>query len=405
MSNTHEPPENGRGAEGAESDPSVEPGVRPNGQGAPSESPATPEMPPQYAPPQGDVPPQYAPPQAYGAPPQGEAPPYGAPGQQYAQPQYGAPEQQYAQPQYAPPPPYAQAGAGTNPGQPGAASQGYPGQPGQGPYGAPQGPREPRQPNMVGLIGFIVAIVGFVFACIPPVVWASWILLPAALVLGIVALCLKNKKKGLGIAALGISVVGFIVSIVVFFVSLAMVFGQVVSDTSNLPDISELEEEWGDALPDATEGDPGAPVDPADALALGESIDAGDWAYTVNAVDVDAVNEISAESSINGEPDAGMTFILVNITAEYTGSGSGAGMSAPPLLVSFVDEDGTRYTELQKTLIAPDDLITQGPAESEGTVTGNLALQVPADTAEQGVLAVDTSIADPNGGEHFVAVK
>lgn len=399
MSNTQEPSENGPGPEGVESDPSAEPAVQPEASGgaqyAPPEPPfVSPEpqqppasyAPPQYAPPQNAEQPQYAPPQ-YAQQPQ-YAPPQQVPGQQ------DPGQQQYTgQPGYPGQQPY--------PGQPGQPGQ--PGAPGQGPYGPPQGPREPKQPNLVGLIGFIVAIVGFIVACIPPVVWVSWILLPAALVLGIVALCLKGKKKGLGIAALGISVVGAIVSAVVFFVSLAMMFGQVVSDSSNLPDLSELEEEWGDAqLPEATEG---TPVDPADALPLGTPIEAGDWTYTINSVDFDAVDEIAAESSVNGSPEAGMTYILVNVTSEYSGSGSGEGQAAPSLFLSFVDPDGMTYTELQKTLIAPDDLLFQSPTESEGKTTGNLALQVPEATAEEGVLAVDTTLADPAGDETFIAVK
>ena len=84
----------------------------------------------------------------------------------------------------------------------------------------------PAQPyksrNTVGIIALIVSIAGAVCIVIPPVMLIGWVLVGIAFVLSIVALCLRNRKRGQGIAALIISVVGMILGLVVgFFVALA----------------------------------------------------------------------------------------------------------------------------------------------------------------------------------------
>ena len=70
---------------------------------------------------------------------------------------------------------------------------------------------------MVGLIALITAVLGFIFACVPGALIVGWVLLPIAFILALVSLFVKDKPKGMGIAALIVSVVGTIVGFVVFF--------------------------------------------------------------------------------------------------------------------------------------------------------------------------------------------
>src|SRR5690554_1611410 len=74
------------------------------------------------------------------------------------------------------------------------------------------------QKNTIGLVALIASIVGFIFACIPGALIVGWILLPISFILAIVALAQKGKKKGMGVTALILSVVGTIVGMIVFFV-------------------------------------------------------------------------------------------------------------------------------------------------------------------------------------------
>ncbi|GGH64332.1 Ltp family lipoprotein [Rothia aerolata] len=86
-----------------------------------------------------------------------------------------------------------------------------PGQPGQMPNG-----KKPR--NVVGLVALGLGVLGFILACIPGVMILGWLLLLAALVVGIVGLFQKNREKISSIIAIVLSVVGSIVSAIVLFV-------------------------------------------------------------------------------------------------------------------------------------------------------------------------------------------
>lgn len=77
------------------------------------------------------------------------------------------------------------------------------------------------QPNLqrsfIGLIALVSGIAGFGFACVPDTFIIGWILLFAALVLGIVGAFLSGKTKGTSIAAIVVSIVGTIAGAIVFF--------------------------------------------------------------------------------------------------------------------------------------------------------------------------------------------
>lgn len=123
-----------------------------------------------------------------------EQPP--TPPQPNGQPPYG--QQPYAQQ------PYAQQPYGQQP----YAQQPY-GQPGQ-----PGGQPPAKTGNGLGLAALIVGGVAFIGAFIPFVNFATGLLAFVGLVLGIIALFLKNKSKGLAIAGTAVSLVAMILSIV-----------------------------------------------------------------------------------------------------------------------------------------------------------------------------------------------
>ena len=68
--------------------------------------------------------------------------------------------------------------------------------------------------NTLGLVALIIAVVGFIFACIPGALIVGWVLLPIAFILGLVSLFMKGRGKGLGLAAIILSVVGTVVAVV-----------------------------------------------------------------------------------------------------------------------------------------------------------------------------------------------
>jgi hypothetical protein len=73
----------------------------------------------------------------------------------------------------------------------------------------------PRGLNVPGLIALILGILTFVFAVIPPTAVIAWIFAIGGIVMAIIGLTRKGRGKATSIAALILSVVGWIVAIVV----------------------------------------------------------------------------------------------------------------------------------------------------------------------------------------------
>lgn len=79
--------------------------------------------------------------------------------------------------------------------------------------------------NQVGRIALIAAIAGTIFACWPGWFLAGWVLLPAAFVLGIVAVALPGRTRGNAVSAIVISIIGTIAGFSVFFSTVFDGFG------------------------------------------------------------------------------------------------------------------------------------------------------------------------------------
>lgn len=181
------------------------------------QSPASPEVPVPPIPP--------APPTAYpGYPgtPAGpsQSDPYGTSG--YAAPAAPGASSYPTAPGYPAP---ADAGYPA-PGYPAAGGPGYPA-PGYG-GSAPA----PQRPKGLAITALVLAGIGLVMAFIPFVTWFAGLPLIAAFVMGIVALVNKKQGgKGLAIASIAVSVVGWIVSIIFSIASFGIIGQTAVEDT------------------------------------------------------------------------------------------------------------------------------------------------------------------------------
>jgi hypothetical protein len=76
--------------------------------------------------------------------------------------------------------------------------------------------QEPVRSNLMGVVALGLAIVGFILAALLLTAGIAWILLLPALILGVVALTLKNRRKGAALAAVIIALVAFVLSFVGF---------------------------------------------------------------------------------------------------------------------------------------------------------------------------------------------
>ncbi|MGO1538641.1 MAG: hypothetical protein ACTHW3_04635 [Leucobacter sp.] len=248
-------------------------------------------------------------------------------------------------------------------------------------------PPAKKSKNTVGLIAFIVAVVGFIFACVPGALIVGWIALPIAFILAIVSLFMKGKTKGLGITALIISVVGTIVGVIVFMSVVATSFdeafgGGEVTVTAPEEEAAEVVDE------EPTEAEVGTRDNP---YPLGTTIEQGDWAVTINSVDLNATDALMASDLYNESPGDGNVYMMTNLTATYNGDNPDG--ETPWVTVDYVTVEGNTINGLDQILIAPDEFDIMSTLYDGASTTGNQALEIPADTAADGVLAVSPTIA------------
>jgi hypothetical protein len=297
----------------------------------------------------------------------------------------------------------------TTPELPGASSQQtaphQPNQPNstQTNYGSSQAlppqPNAKKQRNTLGLIALIAAVLGFIFACMPGALIVGWVLLPIAFILAIVSLFIKDKPKGMGIAALILSIVGTIVGFVVFFAVVGSSFDNAFGsgDTKVAAPTGEAGSNAG-AAENKTETEAGSRENPSP---IGSVIESDDWRVVINSVTLAASDAVTGANEFNEPPAEGSEYILVNYSATYLGDDSNGQM---PALVSveYVTADGTTINSFDNFIMAPEAMDTTSTLYKDGTATGNVAFEVPSATASQGVLAVRPGML---GDKVFVAVQ
>lgn len=263
----------------------------------------------------------------------------------------------------------------------------------------PQPPETKKPKNVVGLIALITAVLGFIFACMPGALIVGWVLLPIAFILAIVSLFIKDKPKGMGIAALILSIVGTIVGVVVFFAVVGSSFDNAFGsgDTKVVAPSGEAGSPAG-AVENKAEAATGTRENPSP---IGSVVESDDWRIVINSVTLAASDAVAAANEFNDPPAEGSEYILVNYSATYLGDDANGQM---PAFVSleYVTADGRTINSFDKTVIAPDAIDSSNTLYKDGTATGNVAFEVPSATAAQGVLAVRPGmLAD----KVFVAVQ
>ena len=253
----------------------------------------------------------------------------------------------------------------------------------------------------------IIAIIGFIFACIPGALVVGWVLLPIAFILAIVGLTRSGQKKGTSITALILSIVGTIIGFVVFLTVVTDAVDDAFSDidggeleasTSDSDSEAATEQsdaDVGDEVNDAAEGEaddatdaPGTRDNP---LAIGDEVQNDDWTITLGSP-YEATDEVLAENQFNEEPEAGMEFWILPITATYEGEDTGhAGMD---LTAKFVGDDGRTYNDYEPGCgVIPDDLMDIDSLYADGTAEGNTCISVPE--GAPGLWTISTLLGDP----------
>ncbi|NMM31986.1 MAG: hypothetical protein HHJ10_13350 [Cellulomonas sp.] len=219
------------------------------------------------------------------------------------------------------------------------------------------------------------------------------------IVLGVVGAVLaavglaKAKKsgvgKGLAVSGLILGVLALIIGIVVN-VAFANVVSTAAKDVTGTSVKAPTNSASAAAAIDDAIGKSRAKPAP-----LGSAITGGDWSVTINSVTT------AAADSLGQAPKAGSALLVVNLTATYNGKDSkGAAAWAS---VDFVTAEGTTIDGLQgsKFFMPTDAFKTLTNLYEGASVTGAKMIEVPADSWQQGVLAVSPALLSDHT---FVAV-
>jgi hypothetical protein len=245
----------------------------------------------------------------------------------------------------------------------------------------------PKERNVLGIVALAVAVVGFIFACVPGALIVGWVLLPIAFILSIVALFLKDKGKALALTALILAVVGTVVGFAVFFSVVANAANTAFGGTTT----SKVEQPSTAAKPSTgakSTSTVGSRTNPAE---IGSNIVGQDFTVKINSVNLNATDAVLAASDINGPPDAGDVYAVVNATITYTGAKSGYAAEAP---ISYVSAGGKVYNSFDKLVVAPDPSFGLDEMYKGASSTGNLVIQIPS--AGDGLIRVTPGVLANN---------
>jgi uncharacterized membrane protein len=238
---------------------------------------------------------------------------------------------------------------------------------------------------VINIVGIVIGVVGAVLATV-----------------GLIKANKSGVGKGLAISGLILGVLALIVGVVVNVVFVLAVNNSANDVTVDTPtNVTEPTAANGAtaseaATNDTKTNDAALGTSRDNPAPLGSAITDGDWTVTINSVTT------ANESKYGQTPAAGSTLLVINITATYNGNdpqGESAWAS-----VSFVTAEGTTINSLGgSTMFIPEDQFDSLTTLYEGgSVTGNEMLEVPADSWQNGVLAVSPSL----GSDHtFVAVQ
>src|SRR5699024_5685920 len=210
-----------------------------------------------------------------------------------------------------------------------------------------------------------------------------------------------NQKRGQGIAALIISIVGTIVGMIVFIGVVGSAFDDAFSDETQIqsPTHGDEMQEFEDVTVDEEPADPVASGDEQEGtrtnpLAIGASISNSEWDVTVNSVDLDATDVILAENTFNEAPADGNVYLMVEVSATYTGTNPEG--DTPWVTVEYVSAGGNSFASHDSMVVTPNSFDSLETLYEGASTTGNISIEVPEDEIADGTLKVSPGLfGDP----------
>jgi hypothetical protein len=274
----------------------------------------------------------------------------------------------------------------------------YTEQPVQPPHSDQHAPVPAKGSNGLATAGFVLGLLGLLSSWIPVLNIVGIILAVIGVVLAAVGLA-KSKKvnagKGLAIAGLVLGVLAVILAVLINAVFVSAV-DKAVDETTDTS-VEAPSNAGNKAASDEKEAsDPEAGTTRDNPAPLGSAISGGDWTVKINSL------KTISEDSIGSTPKAGSTLLAINMTATYTGNNEQG--ETPWATVKFVGADGTSVDSMGGSTIflAENEFDSLKTVFNGASVKGDQLLEVPADSWQDGVLAVTPGMVSD---DTFVAVK
>lgn len=153
------------------------------------------------------------------------------------------------------------------------------------------------------------------------------------------------------------------------------------AETEQQEETSDSEEEEQAESAEGTRDNP---------LALGSTVESGDWAVTINSFTPNADDQVAAENQFNDPAPEGHSYALVGADVTYTGEDSEMLMMG--VEIAYVSSGGETIEAFDTMAMAPDELDSAAELYNGGTESGNVALAVPED--DDGLIRVRVGFID-----------
>lgn len=253
----------------------------------------------------------------------------------------------------------------------------------------------PKGRNTVGIIALIAAILGIILSCVKGALILGWILLPIAFILGLIGLFAKNKKKGLAIAAIALSILGTFIAVIMFIAVIGSSINEATGGDTTVSNNADGESADGAAANNDGEGS-----SRENPLPIGTTVENDNWALTVNSVNLNGDKIVAASNEFNEPAGEGQKYIIVNVSMTMKADDPAGQM--PMGTVEYVTADGRTVNTFDTMVVLENRFDNTSTLYQGGTATGDLAFAVPAASADQGVLAVRP---DMLAGKEFIALQ
>ncbi|MBG6084427.1 DUF4352 domain-containing protein [Zhihengliuella flava] len=259
------------------------------------------------------------------------------------------------------------------------------------PAPTPPAPVKSSAGKGLGIAALVIAIIALLLSAVPIINNAAAVLGFIALILGITSLVVAAKKnggKGFGIASSIIAVV----AIVVVFATQAF-YTAALDEVERSFNESMEEAETGvrDADPAevaagasaAADGDTAeAATDQADvtqeALTPGATAAVGDYEVTVDAVNLDATEDVAAANEFNSPAEG--QYVLTDLSVTYTGDEEGTPWL--DLNLELVGSDARIYSTTTCVAVLENSAIDQPNLSAGGSSSYQACFDVPAEATE-----------------------